>query len=212
MNIGILGSGTVGRELGAGLLRHGHDVMIGSRTPESEELLAWQEASGGTTGSNAEAVAHGQLVVVATQFSGAKNAIDLAGPDRFAGKVVIDVTNPLDFSGGSPPRLSVGMNDSAGESIQRWIPASRVVKALNIVNARFMVDPDFPGGPPTMFIAGNDEAARATVAGLLESLGWEVADLGPIEAARYIEGLAMCWIWYGFATNTWDHAFKLLRP
>lgn len=211
MKIGILGSGDVGRALGSGLIRHGHEIMIGSREPERENLVAWREESGGSTGSPADAAAFGEWAIIATQFDGAHSAIELAGPDRLAGKIVIDVTNPLDFADGPPPHLSTAAGDSAGEQIQRWLPSSRVVKAFNIVNARFMVDPDFTDGPPTMFIAGNDGAARAAVTGLLEEIGWDVADLGPIKAARYIEGLAMCWIWYGFATGTWDHAFRLLR-
>lgn len=211
MKIGILGSGDVGRALGSGLARHGHEVMIGSREPDKDTLVAWRQESGGVSGSPGDTAAFGDWVILATQFSGAQSAIRMAGPERLAGKIVIDVTNPLDFSAGSPPHVSTGPDDSAGESVQRWLPESRVVKAFNIVNARFMVDPDFPDGPPTMFIAGNDSAARAAVTGLLEEIGWDVADLGGIEAARYIEGLAMCWIWYGFATGTWDHAFRLLK-
>ena len=137
--------------------------------------------------------------------------IKVAGASNLAGKILIDVTNPLDFSAGGAPHIATAAKDSAGECVQRLLPDSRVVKAWKIVNARFMIDPAFPGGPPTMFICGNDPTARAEVARLLESVGWEVADLGGIEASRYIEGLAMAWIWYGFATNTWDHAFRLIR-
>lgn len=211
MKLGILGSGDVGRELGRGLARHGHHVTIGSRTPDSEQLTEWKKETGGSTGTPAVAAAHGDWVLLATQWDGTRSAIDLAEPANLAGKIVIDVTNPLDFSQGGPPSFATEGHDSAGENVQRWLPDSRVVKAFNIVNARFMVDPEFADGPPTMFIAGNDPAARDEVSAFLGTIGWDVADLGGMQAARYIEGLAMCWIWYGFATNTWDHAFKLLR-
>jgi predicted dinucleotide-binding enzyme len=210
VRVGIIGSGDVGRELGAGLARHGHDVMIGSREPRREILLAWAQETGGRTGLPAETAAHGEIVFLATLWSGTQSALSLAGEDALAGKVLIDVTNPLDFSGGSPPTLAVSGDDSGGESVQRWAPKARVVKALNTVTASMMIDPDLHGGPPTMFIAGDDEPARRDVSALLKDVGWEVADLGPLKAARYIEGMAMCWIWYGFATNTWRHAFKLL--
>lgn len=211
MRIGVLGSGDVGRELGSGLIRHGHSVMIGSREPRRDGLLEWIRETGGSTGLPNEAAEHGEWVILATAWSGARAALELAGEENLAGKILIDVTNPLDFSSGSPPSLAVSGDDSAGESVQRWIPDARVVKALNTVNARLMVDPDRPGGPPTMFIAGNDEPARRDVSALLGEIGWDVADLGPIQAARYIEGMAMCWIWYGFAHDKWDHAFKLLK-
>ena len=211
MQIGILGSGDVGRELGSGLIRHGHSVMIGSREPRRDSLLEWARETGGLTGLPHEAAQYGEWVILATVWSGAHATLELADSRNLAGKVLIDVTNPLDFSSGSPPSLSVSGGDSAGESVQRWMPDARVVKALNTVNARLMVDPDVAGGPPTMFIAGNDESARGDVSEFLNEIGWDVADLGPIQAARYIEGMAMCWIWYGFAHDKWDHAFKLLK-
>ncbi|HEY6224599.1 MAG TPA: hypothetical protein VIW26_12505 [Gemmatimonadales bacterium] len=145
-------------------------------------------------------------------WSGTENVIRLAGPDNFAGKVVIDTTNPLDSSHGPPPRLAVGFDDSAGEQVQRWLPQARVVKAFNIVGNAFMVQPQFPGGPPDMFICGNDAAAKQTVTDICRSFGWPGAlDLGGIEMARYLEPLAMVWIVYGFGTGSWNHAFKLLR-
>ena len=210
MKIGILGSGNVGRDLGTGLRRHDHEVMIGSRNPESEVLVEWKRSTGGTTGSSADAAAFGDLVMVATSFDGTEAALRMAGPERLAGKIVVDLTNPLDFSTGAP-RLSVSGNDSAGESVQRWLPDAHVVKALNSINSGSMIDPSFPGGPPTMCIAGNDEDSRLAVAELLESVGWDVADLGSIESARYIEGLAMCWIVLAGRLGGAKHAFKLLR-
>ncbi|MGI0036654.1 MAG: NADPH-dependent F420 reductase, partial [Nitrososphaera sp.] len=116
-----------------------------------------------------------------------------------------------DFSKGMPPRLAVGQTDSAGETVQRLLPQAKVVKAFNIVGNAHMVHPDFPGGPPTMFICGNDNEAKRTVEMILDSFGWEIVDIGGIEGSRYLEALAMLWIAYYFRTNNADHAFKLLR-
>jgi predicted dinucleotide-binding enzyme len=136
----------------------------------------------------------------------------MAGPENLAGKVVIDVTNPLSFQEGAPPELAVGHTDSGGEQVARWLPGARVVKAFNIVGNPYMVDPDLPGGPPDMFIAGDDAEAKATVSEILESFGWPAAlDLGGMDGARYLEPLAMVWIRYGFLAGSWDHAFRLLR-
>ncbi|MBP1768740.1 MAG: putative oxidoreductase, coenzyme F420-dependent [Candidatus Aminicenantes bacterium] len=161
-------------------------------------------------GSFAEAAAFGEMAVLATLWIGTENAIKLAGPQNLAGKIVIDTTNPLDFSAGAP-RLSIGHVDSAGERVQRWLPQSKVVKAFNHVGNAHFINPRFPDGPPTMFICGNDEGAKKTMTGLLEVFGWSVIDLGGIEGSRLLEPLAMLWITYGFRTNTWSHAFKLLR-
>lgn len=212
MKIGILGSGDVGRALGTGLAALGHEVKIGSRDPGQETIRNWLKKAGGkaSAGTFAEAAAFGELAVLATSWAGTENAIKLAGPASLAGKVVIDVTNPLDFSGGAP-RLAVGHTDSAGEMVQRWLPKSKVVKTLNHVGNPHMVNPQFPGGPPDMFVCGNDARAKRTVTDLLKAFGWSVIDIGGIEGARYLEPLAMLWIVYGATTNTWNHAFKLLR-
>jgi hypothetical protein len=163
-------------------------------------------------GTFEEAASHAELAVLATGWSGTENAIGLAGPQNLAGKVVIDVTNPLVFGEEGPPALALGHDDSAGEQVQRWLPDSRVVKAFNIVGNPYMVDPDLPGGPPTMFIAGDDGDAKDTVTGVCEHFGWpDVSDLGGIEMSRYLEPLAMVWIVHGFRAGSWDHAFRLLR-
>jgi predicted dinucleotide-binding enzyme len=127
------------------------------------------------------------------------------------GKILVDATNPLDTST-TPPGLFVGTTDSLGEQVQRAVPGARVVKAYNTVGNALMVDPDLPGGPPTMFVAGNDPEAKAAVTQLLEETGWEVADLGGIEASRWLEAMCMAWVSYGFTHGGWGHAFKLLRP
>jgi 8-hydroxy-5-deazaflavin:NADPH oxidoreductase len=205
MNVGILGTGVVARALGKGFADLGHAVRFGTRDPASEKAKPLGAAS------FADAAQFAEVAVLATAWSGTENAIRLAGPDRFAGKVVIDVTNPLDASKGSPPVLALGYSDSGGEQVQRWLPNARVVKAFNIVGNASMVRPQFPGGPPDMFICGNDATAKRTVTDIGTAFGWPTIDLGGIEIARYLEPLAMVWITYGFRTNTWNHAFKLLR-
>ncbi len=210
--IGILGLGDVGQVLGAGFSAVGHDVKIGSREPGSARLKEWLTRVGarGSTGTFADAARFGDVVIVATHWAGTENALRLAGADSFAGKTVIDTTNPLDFSTGVPT-LAVGHTDSAGERVQRWLPGARVVKAFNIVGNPHMVKPSFPGGPPDMFIAGNDAGAKKTVSALCEELGWPTIDLGSIEASRYLEPLAMVWITHFSRTKSGNHAFKLLR-
>jgi predicted dinucleotide-binding enzyme len=212
MKIGVLGTGDVGRVLGAGFATLGHEVKIGSRNPQKPEVREWLKKVGAkaSAGTFAEAAAFGDIAVLAISWTGTENAIRLAGPENFAGKAVIDVTNPLDFATGAP-RLAVGYTDSAGESVQRWLPQSKVVKAFNHVGNAHMVNPKFPDGPPTMLICGNDAGAKKMVTGLLEAFQWSVVDIGAIEGSRLLEPLALLWITYGFRTNTWSHAFKLLR-
>jgi predicted dinucleotide-binding enzyme len=130
--------------------------------------------------------------------------------EQLRGKVLIDTTNPLDFSSGRPG-LFVGHTDSLGEQVQRAVPEAHVVKAYNIVGNALMVDPDLPGGPPTMLIGGDSADAKAAVTTLLEETGWDVVDLGGIEASRYLEPMCIAWVLYGAAAGTWDHAFRLLR-
>src|SRR5260221_8534043 len=141
--------------------------------------------------SFAEAASFGEVAVLATLWSGTENAIRLAEPKNLAGKVVIDATNPLVFKEGAPPALPLGFSDSGGEQVQRWLPASRVVKAFNIVGNQFMVNPQFPCGPPDMFICGNDDGAKKTVTDFLKAFGWPVVDIGGIEGARLLEPLCI---------------------
>lgn len=213
MKIGILGTGNVGQALGIGFANLGHDVKMGSRDPNQEKVKDWVNKVGSkaSAGTFVEAAAYGELAVLCTIWTGAENAIRLAGPNNLTGKVVIDTTNPLDFSEGIPPKLAVGHTDSAGEHIQRWLPNSRVVKAFNIVGSPHMFKPEFPGGPPDMFICGDDDQAKETVTDLLKAFGWSVIDIGGIECARYLEPLAMVWIRHFFRVNSVNHAFKLLR-
>jgi predicted dinucleotide-binding enzyme len=209
MKVGVLGSGDVGKVLAGGFLKLGQAVKIGSRSPE--KLAEWVASAGdgASAGTFAEAVQFGDLIVLATLGNG-QSAIEMAGADNFDGKTVIDATNPLDFSSGGP-QLSIGFNDSLGERVQRWLPKAHVVKAFNTVGNPFMVHPQLPGGPPTMFIAGNDPDAKKLVTQICQEWGWEVADLGKIDSSRYLEPMCMVWVMHGILSGKWDHAFKMLH-
>jgi predicted dinucleotide-binding enzyme len=210
MKVGIIGAGQVGKALAEGFAAHGNEVMISSRSPD--QLEEWtQGVKGAEAGSYAETAQFAELACLCTPWDGSEQALGQAGADNLAGKVVIDVTNPLVFEGDGPPKLGVGFDDSAGEQVQRLLPDSKVVKCFNIVGSPFMADPDLPGGPPTMFIGGDDEEAKKTVGEILSDFGWEWNDLGGIEMSRYLEPLAMVWIVAGARGGTWDQAFKLLR-
>lgn len=209
--IGVIGSGEVGRTLAAGFVQHGHEVKIGSRTPSKLDDWAREQGERASTGSFAEVADFAEVVVLATLWSGTLSAIDLAGPERMGGKVVIDATNPLDFGSGFPPSLSLGHTDSGGEQVQRWIPDARVVKCFNCVGHGHMIHPTFVGGPPDMFIAGDDANAKAAVTAICERFGWGVIDCGGITGARLLEPLAILWITHGAHTKNYDHAFRVLR-
>jgi predicted dinucleotide-binding enzyme len=214
MRIGILGSGDVGRALGAGFVARGHQVTIGTREPA--KLDGWLKQQAGkqgsaAVGSFADTAARCDLAVLATLWSGTEAALELAGPGNLIGKVVIDATNPLVFAPGKPPALALGHTDSGGEQVQRWLPTSKVVKAYNTVGHAHMVDPQFAGGPPDLFIAGNDSEAKRTVTGINTAFGWSTIDLGDITAARLLEPMCIVWVLYGLRTQGWNHAFKLLK-
>jgi len=211
MHVGVLGSGDVGKSLARGFVSRGHSVTIASREPASLDRFVREHGDRLRAATFEETAREGELLVLATPWSGTKSAIDLSGVKNFAGKVVIDVTNPLQFNEGKAPSLAVSGDDSAGESVQRWLPDASVVKAFNTVGHALFVDPHFPEGRPTMFVAGNDDAAKNRVEQIAESWGWNVIDTGPIASARYLEAMAMVWIGYAFTTGTWQHAFKLLR-
>ncbi len=211
MNVGILGSGAVAQALGAGFLKHGHAVTMGTRS--AEKLADWAKAHpGARVGSFADAARAGELVVLAVKGTVALEALRAAGAENLAGKVVADATNPI---ADAPPVNGVllfftRLDESLMERLQAAFPAARFVKAFNSVGNAAMVDPKFPGGRPTMFICGNDDPAKATVTGVLTQFGWETADMGRAEAARAIEPLCMLWCIPGFLRNDWMHAFKLL--
>ncbi len=212
MKLGIIGSGTVGQQLGLGFIRLGNDVKIGTR--DTAKLNDWIKQAGtkSSAGSFEDAAKFGELVILATNWEGTFNAVNLAGKENLSGKIIIDVTNPLDFSQGPPPKIAVSPGNSGGEQIQKMLPDSKVVKAFNTVSAYIMISPKRESGEPDMFIAGNDEHAKKVVTTLAENLGWNsVIDMGDISQSYWLEALAMVWINYGFKDSNWAHAFKLLK-
>jgi predicted dinucleotide-binding enzyme len=212
MKVGILGSGEVAKTLAGGFLKHGHEVMLGTRAPA--KLADWRARnSGARIAGFAEAAGFAELIVLAVKGTAAVDALRAAGAANVAAKPVIDATNPI---ADAPPvngvlRFFTNLDESLLERLQREFPAARLVKAFNSVGNACMVNPEFEGGKPTMFICGNDDAAKKTVSAILDQFGWEVADMGKAEAARAIEPLCMLWCIPGFLRNDWVHAFKLLR-
>jgi predicted dinucleotide-binding enzyme len=212
VKVGVLGSGGVATTLASGFLKHGHDVTLGSRTPE--KLKDWADANPkGKTGTFADAAAFAEVIVLAVKGSAAWEALRRAGEPNLAGKVVIDTCNPI---ADAPPSKGVlkfftDLNQSLMEQLQRQFTEARLVKAFNSVGQGLMVNPQFPGSKPTMFICGEDEDAKKTVTGILDQFGWETADMGGAEAARAIEPLCMLWCIPGFLRNEFAHAFKLLK-
>jgi predicted dinucleotide-binding enzyme len=187
--------------------------MIGSRDPGKPELREWlsDEGAGIKAGTFDQVAAHGELLVLAVLGNAAEEAIAAAGPQNFSGKLVIDAMNPLDFSGGFPPKLSITGEDSLGERVQRALPDAKVVKAFNTIGNPYFVDPSFSEGRPTMLIAGDDEAAKRTVADVLADFGWsDTVDMGGIEGSRELEAICIAWVKIGGARGAWDHGFKLL--
>jgi predicted dinucleotide-binding enzyme len=211
MKVGVLGSGDVAKVLAAGFKKHGHQVKIGSRTPA--KLADWLvQNSGIESGTFAEAASFGELVVLAVKGTVAAEALELAGANNLSGKTVIDACNPI---ADAPPekgvmRFFTDTNESLMEKLQRQFKDARFVKAYNSVGSVLMINPELKGGPPTMFICGNDDAAKKQVTEINQQFGWETADMGGVEAARAIEPLCILWCIPGFARNEWMHAFKLL--
>ncbi|MCU1229632.1 MAG: putative oxidoreductase, coenzyme F420-dependent [Acidobacteria bacterium] len=210
VTVGILGSGDVGKSLARGFAGLGHDVKIGSRSPEKLNDFVAEMGGRVSAGTFDETAKFGDLLALATHGVATEEAIGLAGTENFHGKVVIDATNPLDFSTGKP-QLSVGFSDSLGEQVQRRIPDARVVKAFNTVGNANFVNPELPNGPPDMFICGNDDDAKKIVSQICEHFGWGVVDIGGIEGSRHLEPMCMVWVLYGIRNGVWNHAFKLLR-
>lgn len=224
MRIGILGSGIVGQTLGAKLLELGHDVVLGTRRPGDFDdarglgrpLREWldQVGPGGRIATFPETAEHGELVLNAIAGTAALDALREAGVDNLRGKILIDISNPLDFSNGFPPSLTVCNNDSLGEQIQRTYPATRVVKALNTVTAALMVAPDSIGdGDHGLFISGDDDDAKAHVTGWLQEwFGWrEIVDLGDITTARGTEMILPLWSHLMGSLGTPMFNFKIVR-
>ncbi len=210
--IGIIGSGNVGQTLGLGFLKLGYEVKIGTR--EKNKLDEWLSKAGknASVGDLTETAKFAEIIILCTKWEGTENAINLAGKNNFKGKIVIDVTNPLLFEKeNEAPNLALGYPNSAGLTIQKWLPDSHVVKAFNIITANYMTNPDLKDGKPDMFIAGNDKNSKKIITEILLKFGWNVFDIGDISQAYLLESLAMLWIRFGFLNNHWTHAFKLLQ-
>jgi predicted dinucleotide-binding enzyme len=209
LKIGILGSGPAGKTLATGFLTKGHPVMIGSRNPAKLHEWLREADPKPQIGTFAATAQSGELIVLSVNGRAAEDVIRLAGVDNLTGKIVLDASDPLDFSSGRPG-LFVGTTDSLGERIQRLTPDAYVVKGLNIVLADVMINPSLTGGEPDMFIAGDSDEAKQTVSNLLEEFGWPVIDMGGIESARWLEALSLAWVVYSHRTGKTHHAFKLV--
>jgi 8-hydroxy-5-deazaflavin:NADPH oxidoreductase len=216
MRVAVLGTGIVGRTLASKLAELGHEVTMGSRSADNEDAAAWAAAapSGASHGTFADAAQAGEVVFNATAGGASLDALQAAGPENLAGKLLIDVANALDFSAGFPPTLSVMGDDSLGEQIQRAHPDARVVKALNTMNCEVMVDPARVPGEHDVFVCGDDEGAKAQARELLESFGWRpesIVDLGDITAARGAEAYVLFWLRLYGAFGTGDVNIKVVR-
>ena len=214
MKTGIIGSGIVGRVLASAFLKEGHEVMLGTRDINKDEVVKWKnENTNGKTGTFKDTAAFGEILVLAVGGEVAIEAVTAAGKENFNGKIIIDATNPI---AKEPPvngvlKFFTDLNESLMEKIQHEIPEAKLVKAFSCVGNALMYKPNFPGGTPTMFIAGNDEKAKKTVTDILTAFGWETEDMGKAESARAIEPLCILWCIPGFIHNKWNHAFKLLK-
>lgn len=212
MKVGILGSGDVAKALATGFLQHDHAVTLGTRDPSKLAAFAAQN-KGTRVGSFADAARFGEVLVLAVKGHAAADVLRSAGEANINGKVVIDTTNPI---ADLPPKNGVldyftQSGEALMERLQREFPDARFVKAFSCVGSDLMVHPQLAGGPPSMFICGNDSEAKKTVVGVLDQFGWEVEDMGAAEAARAVEPLAVLWCIPGFLRNDWRHAFKMLR-
>ena len=211
--ISVLGSGIVGEVLANGFLKHGYEVMRGSRDPA--KLAEWKSKAGSkaSTGTFEHAAAYGEIVVLAVKGGAAESTVKNLPMEAISGKTIIDTTNPI---ADLPPSNGVlnfftNMNDSLMERLQNIAPSADFVKAFNCVGNALMVNPQLPGGKPTMFICGNNDVAKDQVRVVLTQFGWDINDLGKAEAARAIEPLCMLWCIPGFLRNDWNHAFKMLQ-
>jgi hypothetical protein len=216
MRIGVLGTGSVGQAIATKLISLGHDVKMGSRTATNEKAVAWKErvGQGASVGTFADAAAYGEILVGALSGAGAIDALKSCGGSSLAGKILVDISNPLDFTKGFPPSLSVCNTDSLGEQIQRTFPDLKVVKTLNTVNAALMVDPSrLHGGDHTMVMCGNDVDAKQKVKDILTGwFGWkDIIDLGDISNARGTEMFLPLWVRLYGVLKTPEFSIKVMR-
>jgi len=210
--IGIIGSGIVAQTLGAGFIKHEYDVMLGTR--DTSKLQEWiqKDGKGARLGSFDETAIFGDIVILAVKGNAAIKALQMAGSKNLEGKTIIDATNPIadEAPVNGVLKFYTDQNGSLMEALQQEFPIAHFVKAFNSVGSALMVNPQL-NATPTMFICGNDEAAKKEVSQILDLFGWETEDMGSVEAARAIEPLCMLWCIPGFTKNQWAHAFKLLK-
>jgi predicted dinucleotide-binding enzyme len=225
MKVGIFGTGMVGRILAEKFVAGGNEVMIGTRNVEetlaksTQDIMRnppykeWQEKNPSVKlGTFADVAKFGEIIIIATFGNAATNAIESAGKENFADKIVIDTTNPLDPSKGVPPGFTATIGNSLGEQIQNLLPQAKVVKAFNTLNMHIIVNPKREEGDPVLLIAGNDESAKKQVAEIAKGWGWkDIVDYGDISESYWLEAFGMIWIRYGFKNNSWTHGFALLR-
>jgi 8-hydroxy-5-deazaflavin:NADPH oxidoreductase len=210
--IGVIGSAIVGQTLAGGLKKHGYDVRIASRTPD--KLADFSSKSGIPTAGPSDVAGWAEALVLAVKGTAAESALREAGESNINGKVVLDATNPI---ANEPPddgvlRFFTSPNESLMERLQLAFPSVKFVKAFNSVSNQLMIDPQFPGGRPTMFYCGNDPGAKALVARIIDSLGWEGADMGRAAAARAIEPLCQLYCIRGLTKNEWNkYAFRWMQ-
>ncbi len=213
MKVGILGSGIVGQTLGSGFIKYGHQVKIGTSNPNKLNDWIKNSSTNASVGSFADAASFGEIIILAVKGTAVMNVLEKAGSKNLADKTIIDATNPIEEA---PPvngvlKFFTDQNYSLMEQLQNNYPESNFVKAFSCVGNSSMVDPDFDGQKPTMFIAGNNDDSKNAVKKILDTFGWEVEDMGKAEAARAIEPLCILWCIPGFLQNRWTHAFKLLK-
>jgi 8-hydroxy-5-deazaflavin:NADPH oxidoreductase len=214
VKIGILGTGDVGRQLATKLVAVGNEVKMGSRTARNPKAVEWAKANGpkASAGTFADAAKFGEVVFNCTPGAIAVEALKMAGADNLKGKVLVDVSNPLDFSKGMPPTLTVCNTDSVGEQVQRAFPAARVVKAFNTVSNTVMVDPKLVPGQHDIFLCGNDAKAKSTVVEIMKSFGWKSpVDLGDISGARGMEMVLPLWVRLMMTYQNPNFNFKIVR-
>jgi hypothetical protein len=215
MKIAVLGTGMVGKAIGTKLVQLGHNVKMGSRTTNNEKAAEWVKANGANSsqGTFADAAAFGELLFNCTSGMASLEVLKLAGANNLSGKVLIDISNPLDFSKGMPPTLSVCNADSLGEQIQRAFPEVKVVKTLNTMNCNIMVNPSLVPGSHDVFVCGNDAGAKSKVTEILKNwFGWKsVIDLGDITSARGVEMMRPIWIRLMGVLQTPNFNYKIVR-
>lgn len=214
--IGIFGTGMVGATIGSKLIQLGYSVMMGSRTANNEKALAWAAANGpnASAGTFEDAGRYGEIIFNCTKGEASPDVFRAAGVNNLNGKIIVDISNPLDFSQGMPPSLIPAWTNtnSLGEELQKQVHGARIVKTLNMVNCEVMVDAKRSGGDPTMFVSGNDPDAKAEVTVILRQFGWnDIIDLGDISTARGTEMLLPIWLRTWMATGNGHFAFKIIR-